>query len=60
MAALAFAVTGIGGEPHTRPNTLRELEFAVDQIGDDGLEAAARAYAQIAPAREDTVTQAKN
>jgi hypothetical protein len=60
MAALAFAVTQIGDDPNVRPNTLRELEMHVDRLGDESLEAAAKAYATIAPAREDTVTQAKN
>jgi hypothetical protein len=60
MAALAFAVTGVGDDQNVRPNSLRELEAHVERLGDDGLEAAARAYAQIAPAREDVTAVAKN
>ena len=60
-AALAASVVSIDGDP-VSCNTLREVEFTVQALDDDGLTAVATAVAQnFSPApADDAVASAKN
>jgi hypothetical protein len=60
MAAIAFAVTGVGDGQYIRPNTRRELDAAVEFLDEAGIFAAAQGYAQLMPKGEDIVADAKN
>lgn len=61
MAALASSVVKIDGDAVTS-NTVREVEFIVDRLDDDGLEAVASVYQETfgISAKDDTLGQAKN
>jgi hypothetical protein len=60
MVMLAFAVTALDGEPVSRPNTWRELEVNLGLLDDEGIAAAAEAYASLSPPQDDVVAQAGN
>ncbi len=62
IAFLAYAVSSIDGDPVTRPNNLRELEFVIERLDDWGLAAAAEGYVKIVgdTDRDASVANAKN
>jgi hypothetical protein len=61
FASIAWAVTSIDGDPVT-VNSIREIEFVLERLGDEGLEAAADAFVSIMPpvTSADTQAEAKN
>jgi hypothetical protein len=62
LAAISFAVTSIDGDPMT-VNSRREIEFTLERLGEEGLEAAAIAYVSLMPpgeTAEEVQATAKN
>jgi hypothetical protein len=61
LAALASSVTAIDGDPVTA-NTVREVEFIVNRLDDEGLEAVAKVYQETfgITAKDDAIAAAKN
>jgi hypothetical protein len=51
LAAIAFAVTAIDSDPMT-VNSRREIEFTLERLGEEGLEAAGLAYITLMPTGE--------
>ncbi len=47
MAAMAFSVTAIDGEPVHRPQSWRELRFLIDRLDDVGVERIEQAYIDL-------------
>jgi hypothetical protein len=58
LAAIAWAVTSIDSDPVT-VNSRREIEYVLERLSDEGLEAAALAYISIMPPGE-TAEEAQN
>jgi hypothetical protein len=50
LAALAVSVVEIDGVAVSFPTKLAQLEALVEQLGDEGLDASAKAMAQLLPA----------
>lgn len=60
-AALAFSVVAVDDEPRAQPSSILALEGFVQLLGDEGMEAAARAHEQhFNIIGSDTVEDAKN
>jgi hypothetical protein len=53
IAALAFSVASIDGEPVNRPASKPQLEALIQRLGDEGMEAVGQAvYETFAPSEE--------
>lgn len=61
LAALASSVVAINGDAVTA-NTVREIEFTVERLDDEGLEAVAAVYQETfgIAAKDDAIKNAKN
>jgi hypothetical protein len=61
MAVLAASVTAINGDP-VSANSIREVEFLVERLDDDGLDAVGAVYVETwgIKAADDAVADAKN
>lgn len=61
LAALAASVVSIDGDPVPKPGTRREIEFLVERLDDDGLEAVAQCYVESFGVQADELSDvAKN